>query len=115
MTELVLWAVLAAACLALVWLGWRREFAFWRILKRNRAAGMYDDPAFKKRIKPLNIQRYSLLAIMIMSLCPSIWLFQARADLETWVSVFAVLFVPAQIGLHLVNRRWRKLMTDGVS
>ena len=113
-TDLVLWALLMAACGAVVWLSLRREIAFWRILKRNRAAGMYDDPEFKRRIRPLSTLRYSLVGAEMLMAVVAIWALQLGLSPEIGlpISLFGILALT--VWLHFVNRRWRKLMTDGV-
>jgi len=88
---------------------------FGRQVKHNREAGVYDDPEFKRRIRPLNILRYSLVAAELVLAILAIWTFQLLGvppEIESPIVVAIVLVIT--IVLYVVDRRWRKLMIKGI-
>jgi hypothetical protein len=93
----------------------RYMIRFQRQVKHNREAGIYDDPEFKRQIRPLNIMRYSLVKAEVLSVVPVIWASAVRLAPEIWIPVWLVLFLPIAIELYFVDRRWHKLMTKGVT
>ncbi len=103
-----------AAIMVVVVLSWRNQFRFIRRVKENRAAGVYADPEFKRRIRPLNIWRYGLVGLQFLLLVPFAALWSMGVDPETLMYVFVGLILLTLIPSHIVDRRWKKLMTDGV-
>ncbi len=87
---------------------------FGRQVKHNREAGIYDDPEFKRRIRPLNVLRYSLLGVEL--LLAVVWISALELGLPSepafWIGV--ILVVAITIPALVVERRWRKLMTKGI-
>ncbi len=108
------WTGFAVFFLAVVVFGWRSRMRFWKRLKENRAAGIYADPEFKRRIRPLNILRYgfigfqlALAALMVLLMLLRVW-FDTLAYI--WFALILITAVPALV----VERRWNNLMMHGL-
>lgn len=113
-TDILTWVVMLVAFVAIVFLSLRYMIRFQRQVKHNREAGVYDDPEFKRRIRRLNIMRYSLAAAEVLSVVPTIWASALEVAPEIWVPVWLVFFLTIAIGLFVVDHRWRKLMIKGI-
>lgn len=108
------WAVPAATILVVGFYSLRDIIMFRRTVKKNRAAGLYDDPEFKRRIRPLNILRYGLVGVELLSVGPALWALQAGMPAETVAVVWFAVLVPVAIWSIVVGYRWRRLMTRGL-
>jgi hypothetical protein len=107
------WILMAVAIVA-IFFGWRRQLLLWQTIKRNRKAGMYADPEFKRRIKLLNIRRYSLIGGIILEGAAAIWASLMGVAPAIYWSFFLIFVVPTTIWAAIVDGRWRKLMTKGI-
>ncbi len=111
--EIGVWVVMAAILVVVVF-GWRSEFKFLRRMRQNRAAGVYDDPEFKRRIRPLNVLRYGLLGLQLLPAPLLVLLlalgFKSATVMYTLVAAECVVMIPALV----VEHRWKKLMTEGI-
>jgi hypothetical protein len=83
-------------------------------VQRNRQAGSYDDPGFRRRIRPLNFQRWGVVAGELLLVIPAIGASMVGVAPAIWISAFLVLFIPVFIWSLVVERRWRRLMTKGI-
>ena len=92
----------------------RYMIRFRQQVKRNRDAGMYNDPDFKRQIRPLNIMRYSLVAVEVLSLVPAIWANKLGVPPEIWFPIFVIIILAITVVLYVIDHRWRKLMTKGI-
>ena len=92
----------------------RYVIRFGRQVKLNRAAGLYDAPEFKRRIKPLNIWRYGLVAAMLLEGVAAIWASLMGVAPRVYWTVFLIFLVPISIWAEVLERRWRRLMTKGI-
>ncbi len=81
-------------------------------IARNRAAGMYDGPAFKQQIRKLNILRYGLVGAALLLPLAAIWTLQLGAPPQIAFPIFLAAFLATTIWLSFVDGRWRKLMTQ---
>ncbi len=79
-------------------------------VKRNRASGVYDDPEFKRRIRPLNVLRWSAAAVMFVVFGIEVFTPTATSTVRNllWVLAWVILAV-----FGTITRRWRKLMREG--
>ncbi len=87
---------------------------FGQQVKRNRSAGMYDDPEFKRRIRPLNILRYSLVGLELVLAIVAIWAFQLGLPPDIGFPILFAIVLALTIWLYIIDRRWRKLMIKGI-
>ncbi len=92
----------------------RYSIRFGQQVKRNRAAGVYDDPEFKRRIKPLNIWRYGLAGAQGLVAVVLISALEFGLAPETVFRIGVILVVAILVPALVVERRWRKLMTKGI-
>ncbi len=112
--QISFWALLAAATIVIGFFSFRDIILFGRTVKKNRAAGMYADPEFKRRIRPLNILRYGLTGVELLTVVPGAWALWAGMPAETVAVVWFAVLVPVAIWSIVVDFRWRKLMTKGL-
>ncbi len=92
----------------------RYVIRFGQQVKRNRAAGVYDDPEFKRRIKPLNIWRYGLAGAQGLVAVVLISALEFGLAPETVFRIGVILVVAILVPALVVERRWRKLMIKGI-
>ncbi len=86
---------------------------FGRQVKHNREIRMYDDPVFKRRIRALNILRYSVVAAEILVAVGGIWASELGVAQEVWFPIGVVLILALMVVGLVAERRWRRLMTKG--
>ncbi len=112
--ERLVFVGLFLAVAAIAFFGFRYIIRFGRTVTANRKAGVYDDPEFKRRIRPLNILRYILVGGELVLAVVAIAAVQLGVPPEMAVPIFAAVLLVIAIVAHVVERRWRKLMTKGV-
>ncbi len=85
------------------------ERRFGQMVKRNRAAGMYDDPAFKRRIRPLRAWRSRLMVAEVLALPAAVASMVLGSSPLAWFGVSLAVILGLAIALAAVDRRWRRM------
>src|SRR5512135_2598616 len=70
---------------------------FGRQVKHNREMRMYDDPEFKRRIRPLNILRYGVAGAEILFAVAGIWASELGVAQEVWLPIVVVLILALMV------------------
>ncbi len=74
----------------------------------NRAAGMFNDPAFKRRMRPLNILLFGMCALLVLTPVAENWVRRAGAPFDVTSNVASgieyVAFMAICIVLYLQQR-----------
>ncbi len=104
---LLAWGVIA-------FFGLRYTLRFQQTMKRNRAAGMYDDPQFKRQIRRINMARFGLTGLQLLVAGFAIWELNAGALPNVVFDVAMVILLVTLIPSLIVDHRWRKLMKEGL-
>ncbi len=89
------------------------ELRFGEMVKRNRAAGLYDDPAFQREIEPLAAWRTGLIAAEVLALPVAVAAMVLGSSPLAWFGVSLAVILGIAIALAVVDRRWRRLMREG--
>ncbi len=103
---LLAWGVIA-------FFGLRYTLRFQQTMKRNRAAGMYDDPQFKRQIRRINMARFGLTGLQLLVAGFAIWELNAGALPNVVFDVAMVILLVTLIPSLIVDHRWQKLMREG--
>jgi len=103
-------AVMWGIFVAMVFLGLKYMLRFFEELERSREGGVYDDPEIKRKSSRLSIMLYNLVGLELLLGATAIWAIWIKLPGAGPV-IFGTIFVVVQIGVSVVERRWRTLMT----
>ncbi len=89
------------------------ELRFGEMVKRNRAAGLYDDPSFEREIGLLQSWRTGLRVAEVLALPGAAAVMVFGSSPLAWFGASLAVILGIAIALAAVDRRWQKLMREG--